>query len=74
MNQELTIEIEGQIAGGAYCEITALSGRILFSQEMSMTSSSFAEYFADVSSYNKGTYLVKVSTDKGIYTKKFIKN
>ena len=74
MNQELTIEIEGQIAGGAYCEITDLSGRILFSQEMSMTSSSFAEYFADVSSYNKGTYLVKVSTDNGIYTKKFIKN
>ena len=74
VNQELTIEIEGQIAGGAYCEITDLSGRILFSQEMSMTSSSFAEYFADVSSYNKGTYLVKVSTDKGIYTKKFIKN
>ena len=74
VNQELTIEIEGQIAGGAYCEITDLSGRVLFSQEMSMTSSSFAEYFVDVSSYKKGTYLVKVSTDNGIYTKKFIKN
>jgi len=74
VNQELTIEIEGQVANGAHCEITDLSGRVLFSEEMSITSSSFAEYFVDVSSYNKGTYLVKVFTENGIFTKKFIKN
>ena len=50
-----------------------LSGRILLKDEMNATAS-FAEYFADVSTYRRGTYMIRVSTENGIYTKKFIKN
>ena len=70
---ELTIDLVAKVDGNAKVEIMDLSGRILLSDDMN-ASASFAEYFADVSTYKKGTYLIRISTENGIYTKKFIKS
>jgi hypothetical protein len=70
---ELTIELEGQVNGDARVQIQDVSGRILLTDQMNATAS-FAEYITDVSAYTKGTYIIRISTEKGIYTKKFIKH
>ena len=70
---ELTVELEGQVNGAARIQIQDVSGRILLSDEMNSTAS-FAEYITDVSAYTNGTYIIRISTEKGIYTKKFIKH
>jgi len=70
---ELTVELEGQVNGAARIQIQDVSGRILLSDEMNSTAS-FAEYITDVSTYTNGTYIIRIATDKGMYTKKFIKN
>ena len=70
---ELTIDLSAKVGGKARVEILDLSGRILLQDDMN-ASASFAEYFADVSQYKKGTYVIRISTVNGIYTKKFIKN
>ena len=69
---ELTIEIEGKIDGAAHIEIIDLSGRILVSDAMNATNS-FAEYITDVSAFRKGSYIVKVYTENGTSTTKFVK-
>ena len=69
---ELTIEIEGKIDGSAHIEIQDLSGRILVSDAMNATNS-FAEYITDVSDFRKGSYVVKIFTDNGTSTSKFVK-
>ena len=68
----MTIEIEGKIDGSAHVEILDLSGRILVSDEMNATNS-FAEYITDVSNFIKGSYIVKIYTDNGTSTTKFVK-
>jgi len=70
---ELTVELEGQVNGAARIQIQDVSGRILLTDEMNSTAS-FAEYITDVSAYTNGTYIIRISTEKGMYTKKFIKN
>jgi hypothetical protein len=70
---ELTIDLVAKVDGNASVKIMDLSGRVLLQDEMN-ASASFAEYFADVSQYKKGTYVIRISTVNGIYTKKFIKN
>ena len=69
---ELTIEIEGKIDGAAHIELLDLSGRILVSDAMNATNS-FAEYITDVSDFRKGSYIVKIYTENGISTSKFVK-
>ena len=69
---ELTVEIEGKIEGSAYIEILDLSGRILRSDSMN-ASDSFAEYITDVSDFRKGSYVVKIYSDNGSSTSKFVK-
>lgn len=70
---ELTIDLIAKVGGNAQVQIMDLSGRILIEDDMN-ASSSFAEYFADVSTFKKGTYVIRISTENGIYTKKFVKN
>ena len=69
---ELTVEIEGKIDGSAHIEILDLSGRVLVSDAMNATNA-FAEYFTDVSGFRKGSYIVKVFTENGTSTSKFVK-
>ena len=70
---ELTIDLIAKVDGNAQVQIMDLSGRVLIEDDMN-ASSSFAEYFADVSAFKKGTYVIRISTANGIYTKKFVKN
>ncbi len=70
---ELTVELEGEINGRAEIQILDISGRVLLADKMN-ASASFAEYITDVSSFKKGSYIIKIATDNGLYTKKFIKS
>lgn len=70
---ELTVEVSGQIDGNARIEILDLAGRILVNESMNATGT-FAEYITDVSAFRKGSYVIKVYTENGISTSKFVKS
>ena len=70
---ELTVDLSAKVDGKAEIQMMDLSGRILLQDEMNATAT-FAEYFADISSFKKGTYVIRIITANGIYTQKFVKS
>jgi hypothetical protein len=67
-----TVEVSGAVNNGASLEILDLTGRLIHSEKMNATAN-FAESFVDISSYNSGTYLVKIKTNDRVYTKSLVK-
>ena len=67
-----TIELQGVINNYAKLEILDLSGRIVYNELMT-TFDHFAESFVDMSNFQNGNYIVRVTTGKSTYTKQLIK-
>ena len=67
-----TIEVAGAVDNHATIEIYDLMGRKMHVEEMN-ASQYFAESFIDLSNMNSGTYIVKIITAQGVYTKELIK-
>jgi hypothetical protein len=68
-----TIEVEGAVNNDASLEIYDLMGRKVWAEKMNATSS-FAESFIDVSDFNSGLYVVKITTNQRVYTKELLKH
>ena len=71
-NGMTTIEVAGAVDNHATIEIYDLMGRKMHVEEMN-ASQYFAESFIDLSNMNSGTYIVKIITAQGVYTKELIK-
>jgi hypothetical protein len=71
-NGMTTIEVEGAVNNDASLEIYDVMGRKVWAEKMNATSS-FAESFIDVSDFNSGLYVVKITTNQRVYTKELLK-
>lgn len=71
-NGMTTIEVEGAVNNDASLEIYDVMGRKVWAEKMNATSS-FAESFVDVSDFNSGMYVVKITTNQRVYTKELLK-
>ena len=71
-SDQVKIELNGEVGAYASLEIIDLSGQLMYTSTMS-TNSTFAEKWVDVSFLAKGNYLIKIQTEKGVYTEKMIK-
>ena len=69
---EATIEISGFVNNDAQLAIYDIMGRSVYSEKMKATDY-FAESHVDLSSLNKGTYIVKIITNQRVYTKELVK-
>jgi hypothetical protein len=69
---QATIEISGSVNNDAQLAIYDIMGRPVYSEKMKATDY-FAESHVDLSSLNKGTYIVKIITNQRVYTKELVK-
>lgn len=69
---QATIEISGSVNNDAQLVLYDIMGRQVLSEKMN-ASDYFAESYIDLSSLNKGTYLVKIITNQRVYTKELVK-
>ena len=67
-----TVEVSGDVNNDASLEILDLTGRIVYREKMNATKY-FAESFIDVSPFLTGSYLIRITTGKSVYTKSFSK-
>ncbi len=67
-----TVEVSGDVNNDASLEILDLTGRIVYTEKMNATKY-FAESFIDVSPFLTGSYLIRITTGKSVYTKSFSK-
>ena len=69
---QATIEISGSVNNDAQLVLYDIMGRQVLSEKMN-ASDYFAESYIDLSTLNKGTYLVKIITNQRVYTKELVK-
>jgi hypothetical protein len=69
---QATIEISGSVNNDAQLVMYDIMGRQVLSEKMN-ASDYFAESYIDLSSLNKGTYIVKIITNQRVYTKELVK-
>jgi hypothetical protein len=68
-NSILNIEIKNELSNGTV-EVYDMLGKQIF--KLTITSNNVSKI--DVSNWNNGLYLVKISSDESIETKRFVKN
>jgi hypothetical protein len=69
---QATIEISGSVNNDAQLVMYDIMGREVLSEKMN-ASDYFAESYIDLSTLNKGTYIVKIITNQRVYTKELVK-
>ena len=69
-SNQVNLSFEENISGKAKAEVFDVTGRMVYKEEILQLSKN---YSFDISNLNQGTYVLKLETNEGLITKRFIK-